>query len=267
MKKVLHSLLALILCISMFMGTTYAWFTDSVTSGNNIIKSGNLDLEVYWSESLEDDSWKNAEDSSEGPIFNYDKCEPGYTSVHYIKFVNNGSLAFRYLLNIIPDGEMGILADVIDVYYIDKATQEVTSLDDMKSAGTLSEVILRRSNNNGVLLPAGETKEGYDSGETIVAIALKMQEDAGNEYQNKSIGKSFSIQVLATQFAYESDAFGNDYDTDAEMPVIGENSASATVNPTADNKVPSGGVQMLSTNGKFRHLFPKVFFWQAERTN
>lgn len=43
----LRSLLALLLCFSMLLGTTYAWFTDSVSSVNNIIKSGNLDVAMY----------------------------------------------------------------------------------------------------------------------------------------------------------------------------------------------------------------------------
>ena len=33
-----HSVIALLLCCSMLIGTTFAWFTDSVSSVNNIIK-------------------------------------------------------------------------------------------------------------------------------------------------------------------------------------------------------------------------------------
>lgn len=56
------SVLALVLCISMLLGTTYAWFTDSVTSVGNIIKSGNLDLEMYWTDDLGSGQWYNVED-------------------------------------------------------------------------------------------------------------------------------------------------------------------------------------------------------------
>ena len=41
------SIISLMLCVSMLVGTTFAWFTDSVVSGNNIIAVGNLDVELY----------------------------------------------------------------------------------------------------------------------------------------------------------------------------------------------------------------------------
>ena len=46
-RALLTSLLALTLCFSMLIGTTYAWFTDSVTSGVNKIVAGNLDVALY----------------------------------------------------------------------------------------------------------------------------------------------------------------------------------------------------------------------------
>ena len=45
-RTLLSSVLSLVLCMAMLIGTTFAWFTDSVTSGNNIIKSGNLVIEL-----------------------------------------------------------------------------------------------------------------------------------------------------------------------------------------------------------------------------
>ena len=47
-KALVLSLLALLLCCSMLVGTTFAWFTDSVTSGNNKIIAGNLDVELEY---------------------------------------------------------------------------------------------------------------------------------------------------------------------------------------------------------------------------
>ena len=258
-RALLRSALGLFLCFSMLLGTTYAWFTDSVTSSNNIIQTGNLDLEVWWTDDLESGSWKDAAEPGAGAIFNYDKWEPGYTEVRYVKIVNAGSLAFRYMLNIIPDGTVGILADVIDVYYVEDAQQNLTSLDGLGSVGVLTDVIDQSISTNGVLLPADEQKSGFYSGEMVVAIALHMQESAGNEYQDKSIGDSFSIQLLATQYGYESDAFGTDYDQDAEWPntVIVSDTATVLVTPTADGKVPAGGASLMSPNGKVSASVPE----------
>ncbi len=107
------------------------------------------------------------------------------------------------------DFEVSDLADVIDVYYADPAVQ-VASSDDLANAtkiGTLTDV----------LAGMGETATGnLKKGEShVITLALKMQDDAGNEYMNKSIGTDFSIQLLATQLNSESDSFGPDYDIDA----------------------------------------------------
>ena len=215
------SVISLILCVSMLLGTTYAWFTDTVTSGNNIIKAGNLDLQIFWTDDITDsDSWRDAEDASAGAIFDYDRWEPGYTCVRYIKIVNNGTLAFKYIMNILPDGEMGILADVIDVYYMDNynvdASGKISSIGGMTKAGTLADVVTKKVSSEGKLLP----KDAANSGETIVAITMNMQESADNRYQGKSIGTTFSIEFLATQLANEEDAFGPEYDKDSDYTVF-----------------------------------------------
>ena len=48
-----------------------------------------------------------------------------------------------------------------------------------------------------------------------ITLALKMQESAGNEYQNKSIGSDFSVILMATQLTAETDSFDDQYDFDA----------------------------------------------------
>jgi len=123
-RSFLYSVLSLVLCISMLMGTTYAWFTDNANSSNNIITSGNLDIEMYWTDDMTSGEWNNAENDSAGAVFAYDNWEPGYTEVRYIKIVNAGSLAFRYRMTIDPEGVIGKLAEVIDVYYIENITEK-----------------------------------------------------------------------------------------------------------------------------------------------
>ena len=70
-RALLASLLSTVVCCAMLIGSTFAWFTDSVTSTGNIIKSGNLDVTLEWAngtEALDMATWK---DASTGPIFNY----------------------------------------------------------------------------------------------------------------------------------------------------------------------------------------------------
>ena len=229
-RALLMSALSLLLCVSMLIGSTFAWFTDSVTSAGNIIKSGTLDVEMYYADGTEavpaadSTAWTNA---ASGAIFNYDKWEPGYTEVRHIKIANVGTLALKYQLNILPNGEVSKLTDAIDVYYLDPAAQlsDRASIDAQYRLGTLTEVLAGMSATaSGKLLP----KEG-----DTITIALKMQEGATNEYQGLSIGSNFSIQLLATQLTAEDDSFGPDYDEDAwadGMKVTNANELQAAIN-------------------------------------
>ncbi len=215
-RALLLSGLALLTCFSMLIGSTYAWFTDSVTSGNNIIKSGNLDVEMYWADGDTDpattDTWQ---DASKVAIFDYDLWEPGYIQARHLKISNIGTLALKYQLRILANGVVSELADVIDVYFFD-GTAPVTRdmISKATPVGTLSQALntpsasLFTQNVKGDLI-AGASK--------TVTIALKMQESAGNEYQGLSIGTDFSVQLLATQYTSESDSFDKTYDQNADF--------------------------------------------------
>ena len=217
----------------MLIGTTYAWFTDTVQSGSNIIKSGNLDIGMYWSKNNVD--WNDVEGDTAAPIFSYNKWEPGYTEVRYIKITNEGSLAFSYEMLLSPNGTVEKLAEVIDVYY-DVVTANASfvapTADDkigsLVKIGTLSEIIDNNGElGSGVLLPADATSSEYLSGEIVICITFHMQESAGNDYQGLSIGTTFDINLFANQFDYESDSFDNSYDDESNW----------ADNPVADNAV------------------------------
>ena len=238
-RALVMSVLSLVLCVSMFIGTTFAWFTDEVVSSNNIIKSGSLDVEMFWSD--DNATWT---DASAGAIFNYQYWEPGYTEVKYIKIQNVGDLAFKFQLNIIPTvkpaaGDVN-LADVIDVYMFDaNAAVDRAAIDTATPVGTLSELMADADGAAyGTLLPV-DGSDRYDTtdtapvGEIAYCIALKMQETAGNEYQNLTVGDGFKVQLLATQYTWEEDTFGDDYDEDAEYETE-EPLADVTVMAPAD---------------------------------
>ena len=214
-KALIASVLMLAMCFSMLIGTTFAWFTDSVTSANNIIKTGNLDVEMYYADGTEavgdTTNWINAKGAA---IYTAGQLwEPGYTDAKHIKVSNEGTLALKYQLAIIPTGVVSKLADVIDVYLYEIADTDANAtqvanrdaINEDMYVGSLAEVI-----SKGIV--RGSLAAGADYTTTIV---LKMQESAGNEYMNLSIGDSFTIQLLATQYTAESDSFDNQYDKDA----------------------------------------------------
>ncbi len=258
-QRLVSALLALVLMITSLLGTTFAWFTDVVSSNSNVIESGKLDAEMYWSEDYllpSSQDWKNADGVS---IFNHDNWEPGYTEVRYVKIKNAGTLSFKWRLTIEAQGSVTELADVIDVYYVNPCNNQIASLQGLSTSGVLSSVIDEKTAMSGALLPNGTTEEGYVTGEIVLAIAMHMQEDAGNTYQEMSIGDGFTLNLIATQFDYEEDSLGKGYDTESQWPntiIVGGNSASVNVTTDSENKL-TEDKELKSDNGAIAADLPE----------
>ena len=217
-KSLFTSVLALFLCFSMLLGTTFAWFTDTVTSTNNKIVAGSLkvDLELF---DKETGTWESIKNSQKA-IFNHKNWEPGYTEVKILRITNKGSLALKWDASIIPLDELTALADVIDVYVYSGKTapnarpdRNNLEAEGYLKAGTLREFAEGLDTESASALLAGESD--------YLGIALKMRTNAGNEYKNISCGE-FDIRIVATQYSAESekDSFDENYDSGAQFPVF-----------------------------------------------
>ena len=216
-RALLLSLLSMLLCVSMLVGTTFAWFTDNVSSVNNIIKSGNLDIELdYWNGA----EWKTVQDAS--GILTNTLYEPGVTEVAYLKIKNAGTLALKYSLgvNIVSEtgsvnakGETFLLSDYIQFGVVENVNGETGAYDNREAA--VAAV------TDAKKISAGYTKaDSMIAGEELyLALVVYMPESVGNE-ANHMTGVNppsinLGINVFATQYTYESDSFGSDYDKDA----------------------------------------------------
>ena len=119
-RALFSSVVALVLCFAMLLGTTYAWFTDSVASGSIVITAGNLDIKVEYT--LNGKDWKALDGADD--LFQMDKWEPGHTEVVVLKIENKGTLALKYAahMNIVnetigknKDGGDIVLSDILTV--------------------------------------------------------------------------------------------------------------------------------------------------------
>ena len=221
-RSLIFSVLALLLCFSLLLASTLAWFTDSATSNNNIIKTGNLDIALEkW-----DDVNSTWIDATTSPIFNYNRCEPGYAEVVNLRVVNLGDLAIKWHATITTEHELSALADVIFVYvrsddrndtvrdYISNIANS-SELDTLASQGQFEKFTLRQFIENMTVMTRGTLDPEQSS---YLGVILKMDENAGNQYQNLDLGGTFELKVLATQNTYESDSFGDQYDAGAKLP-------------------------------------------------
>lgn len=187
------SALSLCLCVAMLLGTTFAWFTDSVVNKNNRIEAGSLQVEL-WKKGPLETTWTNITES-QVPVFNYDKWEPGYSTGATFRVENKGTLSVKYeleLQNVVTTKE---IENVIDVY--------VNNVN----KGTLAQFM------KGENLFAGTIVDGTQYGEEIT-VKLEMQTGADNDYQSATA--KFDILLKAAQTPDEADGFGsNKYDEDA----------------------------------------------------
>lgn len=206
-RTLLMSAISLMLCVAMFIGTTFAWFTDSAVSTNNRIIGGSLQIDLELLET--DGSWTSVKESGKA-IFDYKNYEPGYTDVKILRITNDGTLALEWVAKIISENEMSMLADVIDVYVkhgVVSYPSNRSDLDDWDKMGTLAEFTNSISATANGNLEAGAC--------AYFGIALKMRESAGNEFTGVNLG-TFDIQILATQYTYEKDSFDQYYDENAK---------------------------------------------------
>ena len=199
-RALLGSVMAMVLCLAMLVGATFAWFTDTASTGVNKIQAGNLDVQLVDENgnSLEGKTleFKKAANAAEGEAVLW---EPGCTyelPAVYVK--NNGNLALKYKVTITGINGSAKLNDVID-WTINDAD---LSADHSLAAGATSEAL---------------TIKGH------------MKESAGNEYMNESID-GIAITVAATQDTVENDSFGNTYDKDAEYPIVAMDTLQELIN-------------------------------------
>lgn len=224
-RALLTSVLALVLSLAMLAGTTFAWFTDTASTGVNRIVSGNLDVGLqYWGVGEDGKkTWLTAENSEE--LFDENALwEPGYTQIVYLKVKNNGNLALTYAMQITPvhetvgvnvDGEEFKLSDYIQfgwaTFTVDGVGAPVALDREAAQTGVGEGAQLGKTLHRQAAEPMAA------GAEELVALVAWMPEDVGNEANYSTVQPTIelSLKVLATQAAVESDSFNNTYDEDA----------------------------------------------------
>ena len=227
--KLLSSIATLFVCLAMFIGSTYAWFTDSASTGVNKIQAGDLDivLEYYDSSTT---SWKEVNDTTK--LFDDNALwEPGHTEVAYLHIKNAGTLDLKYKMNVNIPSETGSINQKGDPFKLSdflvfgkismaSATSFYTKdadgrADARADAGTTMGLSswTEAGNLYAAPAPSGSVNEEY------VALVIYMPETVGNVANHKKGTAAPSIQlgvnIVATQLNSESDSYGNDYDKDA----------------------------------------------------
>ena len=224
-RALLTSVMALVMCVVMLVGTTFAWFTDTASTGVNKIQAGNLDIELAYKNSTTGGEFKKADKST--PVFDNNALwEPGHVEYVVLKIRNAGTLALKYKLGINIASETGStnvfdksfeLSDYIKFGVVDDDLSGKTR-DEMVAAVTDGKLIKEGYSKESQLRTATDTNEALKNDETVTLVVW-MPTDVGNEANHKTDVAAPSIdlgiKVDATQYTYEKDSFDNTYDAGA----------------------------------------------------
>ena len=201
-RALLTSVMALAMCVVMLVGTTFAWFTDTASTGVNKIQVGNLDVDIIGENSNEHVATLNftkANAATDAGATEAVLWEPGcrYLTEGF-RIANKGNLALTWKAQVnkgttaANEGNFNLL-DVIDFYLVTSkdANDMGTALDEFSGS-----------------LTAGAKSDVY-------YIKGVMKTTAGNDYQGLTLN-GITITVYATQDTVESDSFNNTYDAGAK---------------------------------------------------
>ena len=287
-RALLTSVLALLMCVTMLVGATFAWFTDTASTGINKIQAGNLDIEVQY-RTTADGEWKTLDKATD--LFGAEDTlfEPGHTRVVELKIANAGNLALKYKIgmNVVSE-TAGTNKDNKPYKLSEYLKVATTGIQQYPAEGGIAEAmewaifqpgmgsmwkshdfanfyLEYASNGNVHALQPGDAR--------ILGIKVYMPESVGNEANAKTPADAasinFGLHVVATQYTTESDSFGSTYDKDATYPVTdaisianavadlataGKKNVVVTVANNMDNtsgiKTAKGNTLTMDLNGK-----------------
>ncbi len=211
-KALIISVSSIFVCVLMLIGSTFAWFTDTVAGGQNSIKAGNLDIALYHT----DGTGVKEVVTADTKLFEVALWEPGAMAYETFEIANEGELSLKYKFamelgdfNTITDNGKS-LKDVLKVAIVDGSF-----------GGTRAEALTLNFDKTLIDLKKEENLDSKGSKNTFTVVIYWEPSEADNDYnlngtKTSSDGLPLSIELgislIATQNTFEKDSFGNDYD-------------------------------------------------------
>lgn len=249
-KALFISTCALLFSMLMMAGSTFAWFTDSVSTGSNKITTGSLKVKLLHTNA----KVTKEEAVTQSTLLFTDKngeaisWEPGAVAYENFKVENAGDLALNYRLaldlnnaNTIAGTDGKSLKDVLKVKVLDRAvTANDLKEDSLKNDQGFKAVAGNQLNILEKAAGNGTQKLAKSTSSAVYGVILYWQPNADTDYEynlanypdkdsdGKSVDKTsdgkdrlsidLGISLGATQAMEESDSSGNDYDREATYP-------------------------------------------------
>lgn len=248
-KALFISTCALLFSMLMMAGSTFAWFTDSVSTGSNKITTGSLEVKLLHTNA----KVTKEEAVTQSTLLFTDKngeaisWEPGAVAYENFTVKNAGDLALNYRLALDLNNANTIkgtnksLKDVLKVKVLPRAvTASDVTENSLKTdqgfkavAGDQLNILEKAAGNGTQKLAKSTSSDTY-------GVILYWQPNAETDYQynlanypdkdstEKPVDKTsdgkdrlsidLGVSLGATQAMEESDSNGTDYDQDATYP-------------------------------------------------
>lgn len=255
-RAFISSLLVLAMCFTMLAGTTFAWFTDSVSANNIIIKSGKLDMEIEYYDTTAG-SWKTLD----GNVKLFDDnalFEPGFVQVAQVRIANVGDLNFKYKMaaNIVAEtaginkaGDSFNLSDYLKFAVVPGTSTDAIAFADRDAAIAAADAAGAVALSQ-FAIPAGQGADPIlapGAKTNALALIIYMPTTVGNEanYGTTQPSITLGLKALAAQATVEEDSFDETYDEAAtylDLPA-------ATIAPVDPTTVGTAGtIHTYNTN-------------------
>lgn len=229
------NILATLLCASVFIGSTFAWFNLSVKNQGNKIQMGKLDIAIY---NVADDTSEELVQTIEGEVtkdsilFEDISWKPGTVAYENLTIQNAGSLAFEYKISF----EMDAFNTIVDN---DEDTTNDKSLKDVVKVAILERHI--------------ELSADITETEAVKnAILEKVKSDAINMYEPQEDQQETAKWASVENFQYKGGVMNTVAGTEAaatkniavvmywepsgETSTYNDSAYNSAVNTTSDGK-------------------------------
>ena len=234
-RALFTSTLALLMCVAMLIGTTFAWFTDSASTSVNEIKSGNLDLVVEVAKAFDilgvPTEWEAV--NSDTALYtnvegNAILWEPGAGAEEWFRITNNGTLAFKYQFktnytNATKTAAHKTLADILKVQNIAMTLGSGTDASvNYNGRLQMADITGSADASTGFAPMQNVTFEEYllpGESRVLYTCIEWLPTDNDNDFNvEDGLKIDLGISVMATQYTYEKDAESDQYDAGALYP-------------------------------------------------
>lgn len=248
-KSLLISTCTLLLSVLMMVGSTFAWFTDSVRTGSNTITTGDLKVQLLHTDSGKAEPAAVSQNTllftdSDGKAVNW---EPGKAAYENLTVKNNGQLALEYRLMLELSGAntiAGTEKSLCDVLKVKVVKGSVTDSDitekNLEGAKGFQSVTDDRINILEMAGDDGQQTLTSDQSSSTYGVILYWQPNPDRDYEynlanypdkdksGKAIDKTsdgssqltvnLGVNLGATQAMAKSDSIDSTYDRNAAYP-------------------------------------------------